>query len=615
MTIKHLHTSIILFASLLMLQCTANNKKESPIPLEIHQDNKSFSNYKKVISTNLHVELDIHFENATIYGIARHTIKRKSTDSLLILDTRSLQIQKVTLGLKGKETSTDYTLGIEDSTLGAPLTIHLSKNHNQVNIYYQTSPENKSLNWINTDSSKTKNTLLIEPGKKFVRNWIPTQDILSHQQKLSYSIKSDKAATFITGLDQKKDNKQESTIEFESINPIKNDQIGLLVGSFKKLQLTSKSDLIYDRFSSTDKKNCLNAINTFTKLQEELAINKLNTHILLLPAWYPFDIIKFNNTTCINKQIINNNQLSKLLITRELLNLKSPFSSRPLTQAYMAGIHTGITHFTIEQTNTLTTDQLLTYYHSKSLNPSYYIPFSDYDSTTTNQTYTEIRQGDFSTQYALINDLTSICETESTIHFMKNHYFNKTQFTTTDFEKELYLFIKNKKLDHLIQPINNKTRYFIKNTKQQESTNTLRLITSQLLLKKQSKRSNLKLIHKLKQLKENEIALLLHLLPTKLDDKKIEFLNMHLQLSTHKDIVLQLRWSTICLASGNLSTIPTIENLLRKNTSINILIQFYSLLNKYNLTTDANRIYSGIYKNYPLTTQEILEKHFMLKHT
>ena len=108
-----------------MLQCTANNKKESPIPLEIHQDNKSFSNYKKVISTNLHVELDIHFENATIYGIARHTIKRKSTDSLLILDTRSLQIQKVTLGLKGKETSTDYTLGIEDSTLGAPLTIHL----------------------------------------------------------------------------------------------------------------------------------------------------------------------------------------------------------------------------------------------------------------------------------------------------------------------------------------------------------------------------------------------------------------------------------------------------------------------------------------------------------
>ena len=65
-------------------------------------DNHSYANIQRIRTKHLSLELDVNFENKTVYGIARHEMINSGTDTA-IFDLKSLDIQKVTLGKKGIE--------------------------------------------------------------------------------------------------------------------------------------------------------------------------------------------------------------------------------------------------------------------------------------------------------------------------------------------------------------------------------------------------------------------------------------------------------------------------------------------------------------------------------
>ena len=122
-------------------------------------DDHSYSNLNEIYTTHLDLELEVNFENKTIYGIARHTLTNKGTDTA-VFDTRGLLIQKVTLGKKNSEKETDFVIGNMDidSILGQPLSIKTDSNTSHINIYYQTTENSDALDWLdsNLTSSKTK---------------------------------------------------------------------------------------------------------------------------------------------------------------------------------------------------------------------------------------------------------------------------------------------------------------------------------------------------------------------------------------------------------------------------------------------------------------------------
>ena len=91
-------------------------------------DDHSYSNLKEIHTTHLDLELDVSFQNKTIYGIARHTMINNGTDTA-IFDIKGLRIQKITLGDKDHERETDFVIGNMDidSVLGQPLLVSVDK--------------------------------------------------------------------------------------------------------------------------------------------------------------------------------------------------------------------------------------------------------------------------------------------------------------------------------------------------------------------------------------------------------------------------------------------------------------------------------------------------------
>jgi aminopeptidase N len=182
---------IICFLSSLLWACNstpstpiANTEKLSTLP----HDDHSYANLQQINTKHLHLDLDVDFKAQTIYGIARHHMNNHGADTA-IFDVKGLLIQKVTLGKKGQEKETDFTIGPmdKDSIIGQALLVDVDAKTTDVNIYYQTTKESAALDWLDTTltSSKTKPFLYTQGQAILTRTWIPLQD--SPSNRLTYS--------------------------------------------------------------------------------------------------------------------------------------------------------------------------------------------------------------------------------------------------------------------------------------------------------------------------------------------------------------------------------------------------------------------------------------------
>ena len=179
--------SYILFLSIALSSCVQNKGANNVVKAIVEKtvDNHSYSNHSEIRTKHLHLELEVNFENKTIYGVARHEMDKHNAD-LAIFDMKGLKIKKVTLG-KGKETPTDYTIGKHDDLLGSPLSIKVDPTTKYINIYYQTSEESEALDWLSAEqTSGKKHPFLYTQGQAILtRTWIPLQD--SPMNRITYS--------------------------------------------------------------------------------------------------------------------------------------------------------------------------------------------------------------------------------------------------------------------------------------------------------------------------------------------------------------------------------------------------------------------------------------------
>jgi leukotriene-A4 hydrolase len=175
---------------LLLLSCDTlhSTKKTTASTVSTTGDVHSYSNLAEIATKHLHLELDVNFDNRTIYGVARHEMINKGADTA-IFDINGLMIQKVTIGEKGAEEEADMFIDKmdKDSILGQALMVPIKKDTKFVNIYYQTTERSDALDWLDTNltSSKTKPFLYTQGQAILTRTWIPLQD--SPSNRITYS--------------------------------------------------------------------------------------------------------------------------------------------------------------------------------------------------------------------------------------------------------------------------------------------------------------------------------------------------------------------------------------------------------------------------------------------
>ena len=150
------------------------------------RDVHSYARPDEVRVTHVALDLVADFTARTLSGTATLSLQRFGSASEVVLDTKRLDIQRVTAG----NTAATFTLGAEDRILGRPLTVTLPEGANEITITYRTSPEAEALQWLEpSQTAGGTHPYLYSQGQAiFTRTWIPTQDTPGVRQTYSARI-------------------------------------------------------------------------------------------------------------------------------------------------------------------------------------------------------------------------------------------------------------------------------------------------------------------------------------------------------------------------------------------------------------------------------------------
>ena len=150
------------------------------------RDVHSYARPDEVRVTHVALDLLADFSARTLSGTATLSLQRSGSARAVVLDTKRLEIQRVTAGT----TDAAFTLGAEDRILGRPLTVTLPEGANEITITYRTRPEAEALQWLEpSQTAGGKHPYLYSQGQAiFTRSWIPTQDTPGVRQTYSARI-------------------------------------------------------------------------------------------------------------------------------------------------------------------------------------------------------------------------------------------------------------------------------------------------------------------------------------------------------------------------------------------------------------------------------------------
>ncbi len=142
------------------------------------KDLHSYADPDKAVMQHLNWEAVVDFDSSRITGRASIRIARDPTAKFINLDTKSLLIEKVTLGTKGQEIPAKFELGVPDEILGRKLKIPILKSTEWVNIYYRTTAQSEALQWLSPEQTagKIMPFLFTQSQAILARSWIPLQD-------------------------------------------------------------------------------------------------------------------------------------------------------------------------------------------------------------------------------------------------------------------------------------------------------------------------------------------------------------------------------------------------------------------------------------------------------
>jgi len=287
-------------------------------------DDHSYSNIKEIRTTHLDLELEVNFNNKTIYGIARHTMKNFGSDTA-IFDIKGLQIQKITIGKKkNEEREADFVIGNmdKDSILGQPLLVSVQPTTTQINIYYQTTKDSEALDWLDSNlTSSKKHPFLYTQGQAILtRTWIPTQDSPSNRITYSAKVKVPVELMAVMSAKNQKKRNSEGIYSFEMKKAIPSYLIALAVGDLKYHAFSKKTGVYCEpELMSASKNEFVDLPRMFNAAERLYGKYQWDQYdLLILPYSFPFGGMENPMLTFVNPTVIAGDRSLVSVIAHEL---------------------------------------------------------------------------------------------------------------------------------------------------------------------------------------------------------------------------------------------------------------------------------------------------------
>lgn len=153
--------------------------RRAPVPTAVSQNGRpdphSFAKPDEAAVEHLQLSLSVDFPRRQLRGKASLRIRQSPGAREIHLDTRDLEIAKVTLD--NDAAAVAFTLGEPVEFLGRELTVPLRPETRWVHVEYATRPEAAALQWMTPEQAGGGQPFLFTQSQAILaRTWIPCQD-------------------------------------------------------------------------------------------------------------------------------------------------------------------------------------------------------------------------------------------------------------------------------------------------------------------------------------------------------------------------------------------------------------------------------------------------------
>ena len=284
-------------------------------------DYHSYAQPEKAVTTHLNLNLKVDFEQKQLKGFAQFKIKNNQANKI-VFDTRTLSIEKVTIGQEEKETS--FTLSDNtDIYKGAALTVDIEPTTDLVTIYYATLPDGAdAVDWLEPgQTADKKHPFLFTQGQAILtRTWIPCQDSPGIRITYEATIEVPKELMAVMSASNPQSKNDTGIYNFEMRQPIPPYLLALAVGDLEFAPIGERTG-IYAEPSMVEK-----SVYEFADMEKMLiAAEELygpylwdRYDVIILPPSFPFGGMENPRLTFATPTIIAGDRSLTSLIAHEL---------------------------------------------------------------------------------------------------------------------------------------------------------------------------------------------------------------------------------------------------------------------------------------------------------
>jgi leukotriene-A4 hydrolase len=203
-------------------------------------DPHSFARPWEVTVEHLALDLTVDFDARRLAGRASLRLRNRTGAGTLYLDTRDLDISRVTLA-DGK-TEAPFTLGEPVAFLGRSLAIRIPPATRWVNVDYATRPEAAALQWLTPVQAGSLLPLLFTQSEAILaRTWIPCQDTPAVRQTYEATVRVPAGFLALMSAENPTTKSADGVYRFRMPQPIPSYLLALAVGDLAWKPLSNRS--------------------------------------------------------------------------------------------------------------------------------------------------------------------------------------------------------------------------------------------------------------------------------------------------------------------------------------------------------------------------------------
>jgi leukotriene-A4 hydrolase len=215
-------------------------KKQLPVAMSV--DPHSYAKPEEARVTHLYWKASVNPDTKIIQATASWTIEASPDADSIRLDTKGLNIEKVT---RNDDQPAAFVLAGQDALLGQALVISLTPGTKSITVHYTTNPEAEALQWLSPQQTAGKKYpfLFTQSQAILARSWIPCQDSPSIRFTYDADVTVPSTLLALMSASNPQQKNDSGTYHFEMKQPISSYLLALAVGDITFKPISERSGI------------------------------------------------------------------------------------------------------------------------------------------------------------------------------------------------------------------------------------------------------------------------------------------------------------------------------------------------------------------------------------